>query len=239
MATVAQRAAAERDQSFWQRMAIGIAVFILFGFGQFAARGFVDYAHAPAIMHVHGLVMVGWLAITVVQPTLVSRGDVALHRRLGWISLVWAAGVVIVGSTIGFVAIRAGIQPPFFTPPYFLALTQVGLLFFAGMLAAAILCRRDTEWHRRLMIGSTVLIMEPALGRLLPMPLIMPWGEWAALAVQLGTLAIVLRHDRKVLGAVHPATIAAMLTVTAAHLAVEALAITPAWQALTARVIGA
>jgi len=235
MATVAQ--AAERDQSFWQKMAIGIAVFILFGFGQFAARGFVDYANAPPLMHLHGLVMLGWLTISVVQPFLVNRGDIALHRKLGWISLFWAAGVVIVGSSIGFFAIKAGIQPPFFTPPYFLALTQVGLLVFAGTIAWAIAKRRDTAWHRRLMIGSSVLIMEPALGRLLPMPLIMPWGEWAALAVQLGTLAIVVRHDRKTLGAVHPATLAAMLTVVAAHLLIEGLAILPAWQALTARVI--
>lgn len=237
MATAAR--AAERDQSFWQKMAIGIALFIVFGFLQFAARGFVDYGKVPPLVHVHGVVMLGWLTITVIQPFLVNRGDLALHRKLGWISLFWAAGVVVAGSALGLMAVRAGMQPPFFTPPYFLALVQIGLLVFAGMIAWAIAVRRDSEWHRRLMLGSTVLIMEPALGRVLPMPLIMPYGEWAALAVQLGVLAIVLRHDRKVLGAVHPATIAAMLTISATHLVVEVLAITPAWQALAARVIGA
>jgi hypothetical protein len=89
------------------------------------------------------------------------------------------------------------------------------------------------------MLGALILIMEPALGRILPMPLIMPWGEWLTLAIQLATLSIVARHDRKTLGAVHPATVAAGLVITLTHVVVELLAITPAWAALTARVVGA
>lgn len=56
------------------------------------------------------------------------------------------------------------------------------------------------------MLGSTILILEPALGRLLPMPLIMPWGELLVMVIQLGVLWLVVRHDRASLGAVHPAT---------------------------------
>ena len=90
-----------------------------------------------------------------------------------------------------------------------------------------------------LMVGALIMLMEPALGRTLPMPLIMPWGEWLALVVQLGVLAVVVRHDRKAMGAIHPATIVAALTIVISHCVVEILAITPAWQGLTARVIGA
>jgi hypothetical protein len=107
------------------------------------------------------------------------------------------------------------------------------------MVGAAIIRRRQTDWHRRLMLGSLVLIMEPALGRLLPMPLIMPWGEWVTLAIQLGVLGIVMRHDRKTIGAIHPATTAAVLVVTLAHVIIELLAITPFFIALTGHVIAA
>src|SRR3546814_9278910 len=70
MATIAGAADAER---FWQRMAIGLAVFIVFGFAQFTARGFVDPLRAPFWVHLHGAAMLGWLALLIVQPTLVSR----------------------------------------------------------------------------------------------------------------------------------------------------------------------
>jgi hypothetical protein len=237
MATLAQ--AAERDQSFWQKMMLGIALFIVFGFAQFAARGFVNYGQIPIVVHIHGAIMLSWLALAVMQSMLVQRGNLALHRRLGWLGVVLASAVVTMGSVVGLWATMTRHQPPFFTLPYFLALTQVGMIAFAGMIAAAIVRRRQTEWHRRLLVGAMVMIIEPALGRLLPMPLIMPWGEWVVLGIQLGVLAIVARHDRKVLGHVHPATMAAGLVIALTHVVIELLAITPPWAALAERLAGA
>jgi hypothetical protein len=213
--------------TFWQKMLGGIALFIIFGFLQFAARGFVDYREVPAIIHAHAVVMVTWLGITIAQSLLAERKDPALHRALGWAGLIFAGLVVGLGSFVAIKMTELGHQPPFFTPPYFLALTHSGLAAFAGLLVAAVLLRRETEWHRRLIVGATVLLTEPALGRVLPMPLIMPWGEWATLAVQLAILSIVVRHDRRTLGAIHPATITAMLVVTLSHVAMEVLSRTP------------
>jgi len=230
MATLAPATAV--DQSFWQKMMIGIAVFIVFGFAQFALRGFVQPAQAPIHVHLHGLVMLSWLGLSIVQAALIQRDNLALHRRLGWIGVLLAAAVVVTGSYAGLRAIETGRQPPFFSPGYFLALTQIGIAFFAALVAFAVVRRRQTEWHRRLMLGALIMIVEPALGRLLPMPFIMPWGEWLVLAIQLGVFAIVMRHDRKVLGHVHPATLAAMLVVTLSHVVVEAVARIPAWIAL-------
>jgi hypothetical protein len=234
MATLAPAAA--RDQSFWQKMMLGIAVFIVFGFAQFAARGFVQPMTVPLHVHFHGLVMLAWLGISVVQASLIRRDNLALHRRLGWLGVALAAAVVVTGSYVGLYAVQTGRQPPFFTPPYFLALTQVGIVFFATMIAAAVVYRRQTEWHRRLMLGSMIMIMEPALGRLLPMPFIMPWGEWAVLAIQLGVLALVMRHDRRTLGTVHPATLVAASAITLSHVVLETLAVLPFWQDLAGRV---
>lgn len=234
MATLAQTGT--RDRSFWQKITLGLAIFIVFGFAQFAARGFVDYRAAPVYLHLHGVVMMAWLALMVVQPTLVQRGNAALHKRLGWTGAVLAALIVALGSFVGIKSLQNGTQPPFFTQPYFLALTNLGVLSFGGLVAFAILRRRQTEWHRRLLVGAMVALLEPALGRTLPMPLIMPWGEWLVLAIQLGVLGIVMRHDRKALGAIHPATLIAALVITVQHGIVETLARMPFWQALAERV---
>jgi hypothetical protein len=228
-----------RDQSFWQKMMLGLALFILFGFAQFGARGMVDYRAAPPFLHAHALVMVAWLSLTVAQATFVARDNMAMHRRLGWLGTVLAALVVGMGLYVSTMVLRAHKEPFFFTRPYFLALNEVSLLVFGGLVAAAIARRRDTEWHRRLLVGTMIVLMEPALGRLLPMPLIMPYGEWVTLAIQLAVIAIVARHDRRLVGAVHPATKAVALVVVLTHCVIELMAISPVWIGWTTRFVGA
>lgn len=234
MATLAQ--GETRERSFWQKITLALAIFIVFGFAQFAARGFVNYGAAPIYVHLHGVAMVAWLGLMVIQPTLVQQGNAALHRKLGWTGVALAVAIFVLGSFVGIKSLQNGTQPPFFTQPYFLALTQVGVVIFAGLVAFAIAKRRETEWHRRLLVGAMVALMEPALGRILPMPFIMPWGEWAVLAIQLGVMVLVMRHDGRTLGRVHPATLIAALAITLHHIVVETLAVTPAWQALAERV---
>jgi len=236
MATLAQGQV--RGFSFWQKMTLGLGLFIVFGFLQFAARGFVDYTKVPVWLHVHGIVMLSWLTLSFVQSSLAQGGNLALHRRLGWIGAGLAVAVVCLGSFIGIKAIQTGHLPPFFTPPYFLALTQIGVLSFGTLVTAAILRRRQTEWHRRLMLGALILIMEPALGRLLPMPFLHGMGEWLVMVIQLGTLGIVMRHDRKTLGGIHPATATVALVIVLAHVLVETLAISSPVIAMAERLSG-
>ena len=222
MATLAKAPAG--GLSFWQKMAAGLGRFIVFGFAQFAARGFVDIPRVPVWIHVHGAVMLAWLTLGFVQPSLAHRGNLALHRRLGWLGLVLALAVTMLGSFAGIMALATRHVPPFFTPPYFLALTQIGIAVFAAMVLAAVLKRRDTRWHQRLMLGSTILILEPAFGRVLPMPLLMPWGEWVVMLFQLGAVWLIARHDRASLGAVHPATKTVAAVIVLTHVAVETMA---------------
>lgn len=220
------------DQSFFTRYAAALAAFILFGFLQFELRGFVDIRTAPVFLHVHGAVMVSWLAMFVIQNVMISSGQVQIHRTLGWLSAALALAVVVVGSYTAITAIRLGMTPPFFSVPQFLALTQTGVAFFGGLVAFAIIRRKQTQWHRRLMLGSLIMITEPALGRILPMPLIGgEIGEWLVMAVQLVMIAILVRHDRKVLGAVHPATLTVAAAVVVSHVLITIISHIPAFAA--------
>lgn len=225
---------------FFLRMAFGLSLFIMFGFLQFAARGLIDYRVVPVWFHLHAMAMTSWLGLTCLQAWLADRGDIALHRRLGWISLglvpaVWVLALCAVTS-----ALRTGFVPPFFTRPFFLALVVTEATLFAGTVAFAIIRRRQTDWHARLLIGALVLVMEPALGRLLPMPLLGgDLGEGLALVVQLGVLALVMRHDRRATGSVHPATWVAAAVVTVAHGLVALLSNVPAVGAAAAAIAAA
>lgn len=236
MATAAEGAA--RAEPFWHRMAIGLAVFIVFGFLQFALRGFVDPVAAPFWVHVHGVAMLAWLALLIAQPTLVSRDNLALHRQLGRIGGLLAIFITLLGIFTGIASLMLGRFPPFFTPPYFLALTVTESLVFGAMVGWAIRRRRASDWHRRLMIGATIVILEPALGRLLPIPLMGPWAEPAVALCQLAVVAIVAGYDRRSGGAVHPATWAVAAVVIATRVAISLLAMTPPVIALAERLAG-
>jgi hypothetical protein len=214
-----------RDQAFFLRLAAGISLLVVFAFAQWALRGFADYATAPPAVHVHGIVMLGWLALFVTQNHLAGRGSLRLHRRLGWAGAVLAAFMVYIGTVVTLEAIALQRVPPIFTTPYFLVLGPVHLAGFALLLALAISLRRQTEWHRRLMLVATVVLIEPAFGRLLP-PAVMTasWGAWVEGGLQAALLGIAMLHDRRVRGAVHPALWLGVIAVFLCVLTVQLLA---------------
>lgn len=236
MASTAEGAA--RAELFWHRMAIGLALFIVFGFLQFALRGFVDPVAAPFWVHVHGVAMLAWLALLIAQPTFVSRDNLVRHRQLGRIGGLLALFITCLGVFTGIASLILNRFPPFFTPPYFLALTVTESLVFGMMVAWAIRRRRATDWHRRLMIGATIIILEPALGRLLPIPIMGPWAEPAVALCQLAVVAMIATYDRRSRGAIHPATRAIAAVVIATRVAISLLSMTPPVIALATRLAG-
>lgn len=231
--------ALDAESAFFARYATGLAVFIVVAFAQFDLRGIAPLGKFGWEIHAHAAVMVVWLGLTVAQPWLAASGNRALHRRLGWTSLVVLAALPVVGSLAGAAALRDGIVPPFFTPAYFLALVNVGVVLVVATVLWAVALRRRSDWHRRLMIGSTALLLEPALGRTLPMPLMGGWGEWVALALQVGALGFMVGHDRRTVGRVHPATLVVMMIIVVDHLVVEGLSKFPPVIALAATIVGA
>ena len=236
MATTAGGAA--RVELFGHRLAIGLAIFIVFGFLQFALRGFVDPIAAPFWVHVHGVAMLAWLALLIAQPTFVSRDNLVRHRQLGRIGGLLAIFITGLGIFTGVASLVLNRFPPFFTPPYFFALTVTESLAFGAMVAWALRRRRSTDWHRRLMIGATIVILEPALGRLLPMPLMIGWADIPVGLIQLAVVGIIALYDRRTLGRVHPATKAVAAVVIAVRLTIYLLSMTPPVIALAERLAG-
>lgn len=232
-ATITNAYPYSRDQRFFTRMAAGMAAFIVFGFAQWALRGFVVPTMVPIWVHLHGLAMLSWLGLLVTQNVLVGAGNIALHRKLGWLGLALVLVIAGLGMFTGRMAVELHRVPPFFTNPYFLALTHVEAVAFALVVGAGIAMRRQTQWHRRLMLGATVLVMEPAFGRLLPAPLLGP-NLTAALEVvlQLAVVALIARHDLRETRRIHPATRVAALAVVLVAVLVHALSIFPPFVSL-------
>jgi hypothetical protein len=119
-----------------------------------------------AWVHLHGLVMLVWIALYAVQAALIRWRRFRLHRTLGFLSIGLVVAMVPLGFATDLLAIRRGATPPFFTPAEMLAADSIDLLLFAGLFAAAVALRRRGDWHKRLLLTATVLLTWPALGRL-------------------------------------------------------------------------
>lgn len=192
------------ERRFFFKLACAIAAVLVAGFAFQLGAGRSSFA-VPLIYHIHAFVFFGWLALFVLQSGLVSSGNVALHRQLGMLASVWVPVMVIVGVMLTVATMRRTGGPFFFDANEFLIGNPVGLLAFALLVAAAMGLRRRSDWHRRLMLCAMASITGPGFGRLLPMPLLIPWGWEISNTIGLVFVAAGMLRDRRHLGAVHPA----------------------------------
>jgi len=206
MATIAEKLPAPSvgDERFFLRSAFLMAAIIVAGFSFQFAMGRSTFASPPRV-HLHAFLFMGWVAIYLTQNVLVARDRIDLHRRLGWVAAVWMVAMVVSGFVVTVAMVRSGTVPFFFQPVHFLLFDPVAVLTFGSLTATAIALRRKTEWHRRLHFCGMAILLGPAFGRLLPMPLLQPWSWEAAFLVSLlfpvaGALLDVRRS-----GHVHPA----------------------------------
>lgn len=192
------------DEKFFLRSAILMALILVGGFSFHLWMGRSSFA-SPLRVHLHAILFMGWVAIYLTQNVLVATDRIRLHRRLGWLAAGWAAAMVVSGFIVTVARVQAGTSPFFFQPLQFLIFDPVAVLTFAGLTAAAVLLRRRTEWHRRLHFCGMTMLLGPGLGRLLPLPLIIPWAWEVLFAVTLLFPLAGMWADFRRSGRVHPA----------------------------------
>lgn len=206
MATLTQPplATSVGDERFFLRSAILMAVLVAAAFSFQLWMGRSTFA-SPVRVHIHAVLFMGWVAIYLTQNVLVSTDRMGLHRKLGWFAAGWALAMVASGFVVITAMARAGTVPFFFTPLQFLVFDPVTLLTFVGLTAAAIVLRRRTEWHRRLHFCGMAILLGPAFGRLLPLPLFVPYAWEATFAACLLFPLYGMWRDHRRSGRVHPA----------------------------------
>ncbi|MEP7316275.1 MAG: hypothetical protein ABI667_06225 [Sphingomicrobium sp.] len=220
-----------RDDRFFLIAAVMMTLVIFAGFSLQLAMGRSSFA-SPPLVHAHALVFMGWVVLFLLQNIFVATGRAALHRRLGWIGAGWIAAMVVLGFLVTLRMVRGGTVPFFFVPVNFLIFDPVALLTFAGLTIAAIVNRRRTDWHRRLHFCGMSMLLGPAFGRLLPLPLFAPWAYEATFAaLMLFPIAGVIADYRRS-GRDHPAWRWGIGTLVASLLLTNAITYSPVGAAL-------
>lgn len=220
---LAQKQGGER---FFLVSAIAMVLVIVAGFSLQLAAGRSSF-QSPLLVHAHAVVFMGWVVIFLIQNILIATGQVRLHRPLGWIAAAWMVPMLVLGWLVTENMIRRADVPFFFKPLQFLVFDPVSLITFIALTVAAIAFRRSTPWHQRLHYSAMAILLGPAFGRLLPLPLLIPWA-WEATFVAtlifplIGVAADLMRNGR-----VHPAWVWGIATMFAMFLAIEAITYSP------------
>jgi hypothetical protein len=228
VATRAERIAlpTPNDDRFFMGAALAMALVVVAGFSTQLAAGRSSFA-SPPLVHAHAIVFMGWVAIYLAQNYLAVIGNRSWHRRLGWVAAGWIIAMLALGTMVTVAMARRGQVPFFFRPQHFLVADPLTLVGFAALTIAAIANRRRTDWHRRLHFCAMVMLLGPAFGRLLPMPLLSPLAfETAMAATLLFPLAGVVA-DRRRCGRVHPAWGWGIGAIVGTMLLIDAIAYSP------------
>lgn len=204
MATIADPAPVKRDDGFFRTSAFVMTLVIVTGFSMQLAAGRSSFS-APLLLHAHAIVFMGWVAIYLLQAILATSGGLRLHRRLGWLAAAWIVPMVYLGCAVVIALVRRGEVPFFFTPMQLIALDVFSLLAFAGLMSAGIISRRSTGWHRRLNFCAMTLLLGPGVGRILPVPLLVPYVFEAMAAVLILFPIAGMIADIRRWGRIHPA----------------------------------
>jgi hypothetical protein len=129
----------------------------------FSKLSSTDAAHL-----IHGASATLWMIVPILQSWLISRGRFQLHRRLGWVTLVFLAPILVVSGLhmVQLMVIRyeqtQAIRLLKFT---FLDLCAMALFVTFLVLAVLAIRRNDSDLHARYMAGTVLFALEPALER--------------------------------------------------------------------------
>ena len=216
-------------------MALAIAATVLIGFGTFIALGISSFS-APWWVHLHGVSFMAWIVLYIHQNLAVFRGTIEQHRRLGRIGVGLACWMVLVGLVLTPVTVANGRMPPFFSAPFFLALDWINIACFSGLVYAAFHFRKQTDWHRRLMLCATISVIAPAWGRLLVLADVM--SEWTNFGVLLLYVIVAMIADRSIRGRIHMAYLWGFGAIFATAPIISALSVFPPFLELATKIAG-
>ncbi|HYM17725.1 MAG TPA: hypothetical protein VEU06_04105 [Micropepsaceae bacterium] len=201
-----QPARRNTDRIFFTGMALAAALTVLVGF---APSYFMRSAELPELRplyQIHGAVFTCWILLLIAQTSLVSVRRTDIHRKLGVMGAVLAAAVFTLGVTVSIETLRrqSGGSPGL-DPRMFLSIPLGDIIAFGVLVTTAVVLRRRSDWHKRLMLLATISVLTAAVARGLAQV-----HAGGPVGLFLGTdvfVAVVIVYDFLSRGRVHPATL--------------------------------
>ncbi|MEO1729873.1 MAG: hypothetical protein AAFR64_03960 [Pseudomonadota bacterium] len=148
-------------------MAIVLIAIVVSGFSVVAFSRPGGVMETPLFLHMHGAVFLAWFVLLAVQASLIGRGSVALHKRLGQISIALAIAIVVIGYFVVSHAIGQPDKTIAGRPAVIGSIFPIfDIINFTAAYSLGIANRANGIAHKRFMLSSAILMIDPAMARL-------------------------------------------------------------------------
>jgi hypothetical protein len=145
-----------------------ILTLLTWGFYKTYLIFFPSFNGFSTVQHFHGAMMMTWMVMLIVQPLLIRFNKISINRMIGRLSFIIAPLLIVsIFLITKMVYLREDPPLPHAVRIGEMALSLSNLLAFAFLYAMAIANRRYTYAHMRYMIGTSLLMIGPGLGRAL------------------------------------------------------------------------
>jgi hypothetical protein len=227
--TKAQRTSS--GEPFFLVMGVVLTSIVVAGFGASAASIPEGIRTLPLLYHIHGLIFLSWFLLFSLQAgfVLVERPD--MHQLLGKLSFLIAPAMLV----SGFLMMRSAYQLTDFaiggnSRDVSMIFPVTDLINFSIVLMLGLTLRPKSLAHKRLMLLTCILILDPAVSRLVE-------GIGASFmmipVIELGLFGALLGYDIKRLKRPHWASLVGLGLWIFALFAKLSLAHQPFWKSVT------
>ena len=197
-----------RERLFYTGMAVAFVITVFSGFSRtFYLRPYFDARPLIPFLILHGTVFTSWLALLVIQTTLVATKRTHVHQRLGIAGMALAILMIVIGTSTAIIRVKVFIAPPGSPSPLaFLTVPLGDMLIFGVLVGSAFYFRRRPDTHKRLMLLATIAILPAAVARL-PFAIIQQGGPLVFFGLSDLFIGPCLIYDLVTRGRPHRATI--------------------------------
>jgi FtsH-binding integral membrane protein len=222
---------------FYFGMSLVMTVLVVWGFSHTVGQNLFHAKPAkPLLLWMHGAAFSTWMVLFIAQSGLVRIRKVSIHRALGWFGAALAAGMVVLGLAVAVYLTRwdltvlhqTGIES-------FLSIPFLDMAVFGTCVGLAILWRKKSDYHRRLMFLATCELLDAGIGRF------DFWFNHSIFYIGVDLLIVAgMMRDQVVDGRVHKVYLYALpVLIVGQSLAVYLWRANPAWwQAATHAILG-
>lgn len=220
-------------EPFFVAIGLLLTAIVVAGFGASVTSISDGVSSLPALYHAHGIIFLSWFLLFTLQALFARQGKLRVHRTLGQLSLLLAFAMLV----SGYFMIRAAYHDADFrigtnSHDASMMFPVTDLVNFSIVFGLGLYHRAKAVSHKRLMLLAGILILDPAMARLVAAIgapfMVIP-------LLELGLFLMLFGYDVARLRRLHWASMLGLGLWLAALLAKLLLAEQPSWSALAAR----
>ena len=145
---------------------VGILICVLIGFHFTYTVKFPNFEGLTTAHHFHGAMLMSWFAMLIIQPILIRLNKREWHRQLGKVSYVQIPLLVFSIFLVTKIAyLKSMPLMPFNAVIGVLSVDIPAIFSFSFFYILAMINRKNTPSHLRYMIGTSLLMIGPGIGR--------------------------------------------------------------------------